>query len=369
VGISSGRITSIRPVTPRREDAVGAVLDVSDMYLCPALVDMHVHLCHEARAHCGVGFHHGETDETARLRAVQNLAEALLHGVSLVRDLGGRPGPLTDISRQVSDGDIVLPEIETAGLPFCIESGHGHEFGRTLGPGEDVFRVMEQQARAGHSWVKVMNGPEIWDETALSILCHAAHEHDLKVAVHAFTDPGVWGAVKGTADTVEHCLASSETVAAAAADSGTTFVPTAFAARTSLAPSFASTMPPHELAYLEEWLAYLESSVEPHLAAKLPALIGTDAGCAPCQAEDVIDELLQLEQWGFATRDVIAWATRDGATALGRSADFGEVAVGRYASLLVTARDPLDTVANLRDPALILHKGVTVRDRLGARLA
>ena len=369
IGIARGRIACVAPTTDTTLGTADVVIDVSGHFVSAGLVDMHVHLCHEPRAHRGLPFAHDEGDDRALLRAVQNLSEMLLQGVCLVRDVGGRDGPLRTIATHSANSEVVLPEVESSGRPFCVPRGHGHEFGQTLSSAATIDDAIAAHAALGHRWVKIMNGPELWQEVELRRLCSAAHDHDLRVAVHAFSDAGVWPAILASADTVEHCLVSSDEMAAAAVAHGTTFVPTAFAAKTSLAKSFATTMSAIEVRYLEEWFAYLESGVAFHQRAGLPALIGTDAGCAPCQAQDVIEEMLLLERWGFASIDVLEWATKGGAGALDRSSDFGEISVGRFASLIVLDRDPTASVECCRDPVLVLHKGVPVRDRIGVCLA
>jgi imidazolonepropionase-like amidohydrolase len=366
--VTGGRIAEVRALEQPSGDHADVTVDVSGLYLCPGLIDMHVHLCHESRAHRDVAFSHVEPSQISAHRAVQNLSEAMLHGVCLVRDVGGRDESLRDLSSHILSGRLALPEIEMAGAPFCVAGGHGHEFGQTVS-GTDLSRTMAEHAAAGHTWVKVMNGPELWDPADLSRLCDAAHEHQLKVAVHAFADAGVWPAILGNADTVEHCLASSPEMAAAAASAETYFVPTAFAALTSLATSYATHLSRQEQVYLEEWLKYLETSREPHQIAGLPILIGTDAGCAPCQPQDVVGEMLQLQTWGFSAVDILDGATRRAASVLGRAEDFGEIAVGRYASVILTRDNPLETLATLCRPELILLKGIPVLDRIGACLA
>jgi imidazolonepropionase-like amidohydrolase len=366
IAVQEGRITDVRPST--FEDSGRADIDLEGRYVIPGLVDLHVHLCHEPRTHFGIGFSHGEPEQVAAYRVIQNLTEMQQHGVCLVRDVGGREGPIRQVADLAARREMVLPDIESAGAPYCLESGHGIEFGRSLNDDTNIPSIMGDHAAEGHSWIKVMNGPEIWPRRALSRLCDAARRAGLKVAVHAFTDEGVWSALDARVDTIEHCFASSEEMVVAATESGTNFVPTAFAARVSLGTSFRATMPPDEVGYLMEWQGYLDEGLAVHRRSCLPALIGTDAGCAPCQAQDIIDEMLQLESWSFSPADILKWATRTAADILGR-ADFGRIARGRWASLLAVDENPLDSIRNLRDPALVLIKGAPVRDRVGLNVA
>lgn len=361
VAIADGRVIYAGPTVVGDSTAT---VETDGRYATAGLIDMHVHLCHESRAHLGISFSHGESEALAEYRTVQNLAEMQQHGVALVRDVGGRDRPIRNIARVASAREMTLPDVESAGVPFCIEGGHGSEFGRWLAPDSDVDALMGAHSTQGHTWVKVMNGPEVWSDADLARLVRAAHAAGLKTAVHAFTDEGVWSALRAECDTIEHCFASSPEMVAAAISAGTSFVPTAFAARTSLGTRFRGTMPPEEVAHLEAWRDYLEGGLATHLASGLPALIGTDAGCAPCQPQDVVDEMEQLQSWGFPSSHVLAWATSVPARLLGRE-DHGSISQGRWASFMLSDENPLDSVSNLRNPTLVMAKGVPVRDNLG----
>jgi imidazolonepropionase-like amidohydrolase len=87
VAMADGRIVYAGP-----DVAAGSTttVEMDGRYATAGLVDMHVHLCHESRAHLGISFSHGEPEALAEYRVVQNLTEMQQHGVALVRDVGGR---------------------------------------------------------------------------------------------------------------------------------------------------------------------------------------------------------------------------------------------------------------------------------------
>ena len=83
---------------------------------------------------------------------------------------------------------------------------------------------------------------------------------------------------------------------------------------------------------------------------------------------DYVSELeLYVKQLGIPALDVLRWATKNGAEAAGRGDDFGTVAPGKLADLLVVDGDPVTDVTCLRDPArmpVILKDGAFVRNAL-----
>ncbi len=101
-------------------------------------------------------------------------------------------------------------------------------------------------------------------------------------------------------------------------------------------------------------------------------LVGDDFGTPLMPHGDYICELeVYVKQLGIPGLDVLRWATKHGAEAMGRGDELGTVEAGKLADLLVVDGDPAGDLGCLRDPArmlVILKDGAFVRDDL-ARLA
>jgi imidazolonepropionase-like amidohydrolase len=97
-------------------------------------------------------------------------------------------------------------------------------------------------------------------------------------------------------------------------------------------------------------------------------LVGDDFGTPFMPHGDYVSELeVYVKQLGIPALDVIRWATRYGAEAMGRGAELGTIEPGKLADLLVLDGDPSSDVGCLRDPArllAILKDGAFVRDDL-----
>jgi imidazolonepropionase-like amidohydrolase len=101
-------------------------------------------------------------------------------------------------------------------------------------------------------------------------------------------------------------------------------------------------------------------------------LVGDDFGTPLMPHGDYVSELeVYVKQLGIPALDVLRWATKHGALAMGRGAELGTVEPGKLADLLVVDGDPAADLGCLRDPArllAILKDGEFVRDEL-ARIA
>ena len=120
--INGGRIEYIGELTTHDPEA----LNLEGYWAMPALVDMHVHLTFECRAHhdC-VRFEHGEPSAVTAMRVAQELSEALHAGVCLVRDVGAKGQALDKALQHVAEGRILGPHVITCGEPLCLPGGHG----------------------------------------------------------------------------------------------------------------------------------------------------------------------------------------------------------------------------------------------------
>lgn len=362
--IADGRIKAVG----RHEATDTAVLDLDGCWATPSLVDMHAHVTFEARAHeDSVVFSYDDPPELGAMRAVQNLTEALRNGICLVRDAGGREAHLARVKEYLSGGRLLLPELVTCGEPLCLPGGHGSAFGRHMSSHEEVESFVARHAAAGHEWLKIMNGPELWPPEELSRIVETAKRTGLRTAVHAFTGEGIRAAVLAGADTLEHGMLAEPDLIEAARRAGTMFVPTAYCSWISLRSRFTRTQPAAEVAHLEYWFYYLAQCRPMHVASGLPILPGTDAGCAPCSFDDYLEELAYFERWGLDPMTVLEYATIRSAECLGRSADFGSIDVGKWANLIVTEWDPTGNTGRLRQPVLVLYKGAGVVNALGER--
>jgi imidazolonepropionase-like amidohydrolase len=344
------------------------VIDLDGCWAVPSFIDMHAHVTFDGRSHNGaVPFSFDDAPVMGAVRAVQNLSEALRIGIGVVRDVGGTRSHLRAVNELAHDGAAILPTLVSSGEPLCRPAGHGSVFGQHLTEANTIDRIVSEHRADGHQWIKVMNGPELWPEDDLAMIVKRARDAGLRTAIHAFTPDGIASAVRCGADTIEHGLVADPGLQAIARDQGTQFVPTAYCSWLSLRPRFIRTQEAHEVRHLEYWYEYLSECRPGHLAAGLPMLPGTDAGCAPCTFDDYVEELKAFAGWGLTMMQVLQAATLRSATCLGMERSVGSLEAGKWANLIVTAGDPLASLDNLRAPLVVFFKGMAVVNNLGER--
>lgn len=95
-------------------------------------------------------------------------------------------------------------------------------------------------------------------------------------------------------------------------------------------------------------------------AAGVRLVFGSDAGVYP--NGDNARQFAKMVEWGMTPLEAIRAATVDAADALGRSADVGAIAPGRYADLIAVSGDPLQDVSVLMQVESVIKGGERVAD-------
>jgi imidazolonepropionase-like amidohydrolase len=93
--------------------------------------------------------------------------------------------------------------------------------------------------------------------------------------------------------------------------------------------------------------------------AGIPIAMGTDAGNPlTLHGPAIYAEMGWMQAAGMTPMDIIVSATRNGARAMGREAEFGTIAPGKLADLVIVGADPTRDIANLRQVRWVMRGGV-----------
>ena len=115
-------------------------VDYPGATIMPGMVDSHVHVTFSASA---VPFEdiQNDGDVTVGLRGAINARDALLAGVTLLRDLGGRQRTTIELRNAITAGAIPGPRLMVCGRPVTIPNGHCHFLGGVAQGVSEVTRL------------------------------------------------------------------------------------------------------------------------------------------------------------------------------------------------------------------------------------
>ncbi|WKD32301.1 metal-dependent hydrolase family protein [Streptomyces xanthophaeus] len=338
-------------------------VDLGSMTLLPGLVDSHVHLALDGLP--------GAMDrmralDDAPLRALmfRNAAQLLAAGVTTARDLGA-PGHLAlHVRDALRAGRAPGPSLVVSGPPLTVPGGHCWFMGGACADEAELRAAVRAQAARGVDFIKVMatggaltggSGPgeEQFGEAELRAVVDEATLHGLRVAAHAHGTSGIAHALRAGVHTIEHCSFISP--------EGTIAPDLSLVRELAAAP--VHVCPTISRRFTERWDDRDDPRSTPVSALPLlhregVALIaGTDAGTDGAPHPAYADGLVGMARLGIPAADILHTATAGAARALGLGAVTGRLAPGLRADLIAVDGDPLDDIAVLAAPRLVVARG------------
>jgi imidazolonepropionase-like amidohydrolase len=346
-------------------------VDVSDLYLIPGLMNMHVHLGLKLPGKMEAELAN-ETEGELTLRMAAAARESLLAGVTTIRSPGSALHGDIALRKAIQKGYVNGPRIFSAGESLVITGGHGSEAGVTFADGPDeLVKAARREISAGADWVKILISGGIATEGGgiaealmtpeeIHAVVDAAHRFGAKVAAHSGSPQATSIAVDAGVDSIEHGYFLDRPVLAKMAKAGTWYVPTIVVSQPATAPFFEKIGSPQwylerrESVGKEHWRA-LEMAIEEGVNIGL----GTDQ--LPNEPNDGTTATAREAQYyveaGMTPLQALQSATIQTARMLDAESDIGSLDVGKYADIVAVAANPADDIEALRDIRLVMKGG------------
>jgi imidazolonepropionase-like amidohydrolase len=375
VVMRGGRIVSVGDtlavsVPPRAE-----IVDGRGKFLIPGLWDMHVHAFLEA----------------AVARAF--LPAFAAHGVTGIRDMGGKLDVLRAARWAVLAGTLVGPRIVAAGAVLDGPPTSAPRIAILVGDTLEVRSAVDSLVRGGADFIKVYTN--LRRDVYFAVLREAARRH---LPVAGRLPVGVTGfqAADSGQRSIEHlryelmplCVAATDRACLQLLDSlrahGVALVPTLVVLRVGAILNDSSLVRDPRLPtvpgplssawdtafnrYADRPPAYWREQRTRFFGALaltgaawrdgVPLLAGTDAGALfTYPGSSLHEELVQLVRAGLTPAAALRAATLAPAEFLGATDSLGTVAVGKVADLVLLGADPLADVANTRSIEAVVLRG------------
>ncbi len=363
-------------------DAQVTLVDLSDQFVLPGLMDMHVHLLSELNPNSRIEA--VTTSNTlSALRGAQYARRTLHAGFTTVRDLGGYPESIFALRDAIERGYVQGPRIFAAGSALAATGGHGDVDGyradllelwtpETICDGAvDCRRAVRYAVKYGADWIKITATGGVLSDTATGLdqqmtddelreIMDTAHSLGLKVAAHAHGTNGINAALRAGVDSIDHgSFLDRESIKLLKANDAY-LVPTLMPGH--VLPQSMDGNPfftPAIKAKALDATAAAKASFRLALKNDVNIAFGTDTGVTPHGANAKEFELM-VEQ-GMSPAQAIRSATVMTAALLGQSADLGTIETGKLADLIGVPSSPLDDISALSRVSAVIKNGVRVK--------
>ncbi len=371
------------PVQSRLHDRV---VDLAGRTVMPGMIQAHFHAAYWNTGASGRPLGLEVHPSHAALRAASNFRTALECGYTGVISAGAPHAIDASMKLAMAEGALIGPRV-MAGSRDLSSTGHsgdvsypawmkiGAAGGVHIADGPDeVRKAVRAEAKDGAEIVKLFvtrghgtgGTGEDWDLTReeVEMAVRTARERGIKTRAHVSNREAVLFCIDTGVHIIDHGDGFDEECIDRILEKGASLVPSLYFPKRmmQLAPgsAYCEAMKPDF-----EAMAAILPTIN---AAGVKLLTGDDFGAAGLDHGTYAEELiLYVTEIGIPALDVIRWATKHGAEAMGLGSRTGMIKAGMLADLLVVDGDPAADITVLRDRTrlrAILIGGVAIKDEL-----
>lgn len=336
-------------------------IDLAGKYLCPGLIDSHVHLTAVPGAD-GLKDTFTMDHDRATLRQPWLCQQILRRGFTTVRDCGGASLALKDA---ISENVIQGPRLFISGHALSQTGGHADlrdgyttqpaneccgAIGRVCDGVDECLHSARDELRRGADFIKIMSGGGVASPTdaldhlqfstdEIRAICSVAAARKTYVTAHAYTPESIRQAIDNGVMGIEHGNLLDEATASAMAQKGVFLTPTLITYSEMASDRWRGFLPPESQSKNEEVLRAGLRSLE----------IAEKAGVTMCYGTDLLGPLTAAQTREFGLRaqvqspaKLLQSATVNPARMLGQEKRLGQIQPGFVADMLVLDCNPLD---------------------------
>ena len=358
------------------------VIDLSNYFVLPGLMDMHVHL----QGQLGPKNDSDAlkmSDQLMQMRSIYFAMKTLRAGFTTVRDVGSSSQEMYAMRDAIENGWIDGPRIIAAG-GVGITGGHADISGVSPdlmemltspnvcdGP-YDCRRAARNTIKYGADWIKITSTGGVMTDRAtgtgqqmemdeLKEVVLAAARMGRKVASHAHGEEGIIAALEAGVASIEHGSYTGPRAIKLFKETGAYLVPTLLAGKTvatlAVEADFMSDTIKAKAIRVGNDMA---GSFEKAHKAGVNIAYGTDSGVSPHGTN--AEEAVLMVANGMSESDVLVSATINAADLIDMSDSIGTIEKGKFADIIAVDASPLENIDELLDVDFVMKGGKVYKD-------
>ena len=379
--VDGEKISKILPLREANTEGY-KIIDLNGKYLMPGLINMHVHLAGNGKPQ------KKQRDNEKLVKTIMSTAltrsiaykmvsgfakTELMSGVTTIRTVGGLADFDTKLRDDILKGKKAGPRIIAANQGISVPGGHmAGSVAIAAKSVDEALEILEKGKSEGIDIVKLMITGGVLDakekgvpgelkmppETVKAI-CEKAHAEGYKVAAHVESAEGVKVALENGVDSIEHGAKPTgeiiELFKKRHAFLCTTISPALPYALFDRSVSNASDIEKYNGKIVFEGITECAKAA---IENDIPVVLGNDVGCPWITQYDFWRELYYFHKYvGVTNAFALYSATSLGAEMAGIGSETGTIEEGKFADMIVTAKNPLDDLRALRRIETVIARG------------
>jgi imidazolonepropionase-like amidohydrolase len=377
--VEDERIVSIRDASTAIP-AGATVIDLSDSFVLPGVMDMHTHIVGYLDNFFFAGYF--QSPHRATIGGVVNAEKTLLAGFTTIRNVGA--GDYADVALRnaINAGEIPGPRMAVSGPSLGITGGHcdrnnlNASFNeRADGVADGPWAAREQvrkNVKYGVDLTKFCATGGVFSKGTkvgmtqytleeMQAIVDESHMHDRRVAAHAHGTEGIKRAILAGVDSIEHASFLDEEAIRMGMERGTVFVLDIYNTEYTLERGAERGVPEENINKEREVGTRQRQSFTMAVEMGAKVAYGTDAGVYP--HGDNGKQFARAVRFGMTPAQAIQSATIVSAELLGWEDRVGRIAPGMYADIIAVDGNPLEDIEELEDVDFVMKGGVVYKDR------
>lgn len=346
------------------EDGVFKCIKSSDLnlkckynkYILPGFVDAHCHLL-ENPYPCDVG---GKGRSLASI-ALNNALVASKSGITALKDMGGYEYRALEIIKMLAN--FKVPRLFSSGCYFTVPHGHCSDRGAIeIKDMNDFILGIQPLIDNNVRFCKIIHSDNGFTIDLLTHMIEYAHNQEMIVSCHAYTEKAALDAVLAGTDTLEHAGDYSDELLNFVKKKNVIIVPTYVAAYDSTLENCEGISDIDE-SVLKEWIDG-ENTVIPKLFKQhLRVALGTDSGFLGTPCDSLLREIELIHNtFGISIQELLYSAFVTTPATVGMEEKLGKISEGYYADFVCYDENPVDNLQILLNPKEVWIGGKRVDD-------
>ena len=375
ITIESNRIIRIDSVIPEGVK----VIDLSDKYVVPGLIDMHTHLIGVLEKTYFSNLF--QSPHRAMIGGVVNAKTTLMAGFTSVRNVGAPDFMDVALKNAIDADEVPGPRMRVSGPSIGITGGHcdsnylNHSFeqysdGVADGPWEIRKRV-RNNVKYGADLIKFCatggvfsHGTKVglrqYTLEEMKALINESHDRDKKVAAHAHGTEGIKYAILAGVDSIEHATFLDKETAILARENNVTLAMDIYNTDYTQEYGRKNGVPEANLIKDRETGESQRNSFRIAVENNVNLVYATDSGVYP--HGDNAKQFPLMVKYGMSPIQAIQSATIVAAKLLDSSLKIGQIKEGFLADIIAVDQNPLENIRTFENVVFVMKDGKTYKD-------
>ncbi len=379
--IEGDKVLEVLPAQ-NAETAEMNVIDLSDKFVMPGLIDGHVHI--------GMSGQGGNTADGVRrllgedtLTSLKNAQTDLYAGFTTLRDCGANGFNDVAVRNSINKGEFIGPRLVVCGESMGSTGGHSDShYAPQLIEATPKHHIIDGVASAYHAarynikygadFLKFMStggvmsfgttvGAQQLTFEEMRAIIEIAEMYGVHTATHAHGTNGIKCAVRAGVTSVEHGMILDDEAIELMLEHGTYLTPTIIAAERIVSNGETGGMAPWMVDKARQVLSRHENGFRKCLERGVKIAFGTDAGTPYNFHGKQGYEFELMNKFGMKIEDILVAATKTNSQLLRKDKEIGTLETGKYADVVAFEKNPMEDVTTMKNCVFVMKGGAVIK--------